>query len=210
MEYKPKIKISAFAIAVAALLAGAQTPVNVNAAEKAPASAPAQERYLLHIEVPEIAIYEKPDTGSLVVGRLEQGIEVEADRKSGDWYRIKRRSGEDGWVQNTVRATGPVMVVRPFPPDTRLAYEAANIDPRVPESLPREKIEAQAAAQKLEQPAIDRSRPQGFNIEPRVPLIDRKRITPTSPLFLSEEMPIRDRWRLVKALGLLPYDPLDP
>ena len=185
-------------------------PVSAPAAAVAKAEASAPERYLLHVEVPEIAIYDKPNAADLVVGRLEQGTEVEADRKSGDWYRIKRRSGEEGWVLNETRTTGPLMRVRPFPADGRIAYEAAATDPRVAESLPPEKAAELAEARKAEEPAIDRSRPQGIVLEPRVPLIDRKRVTPTSPLYLSEEMPVRDRWRLVKSLGLLPYNPFDP
>ena len=185
-------------------------PVSAPAAAVAKAEASAPERYLLHVEVPEIAIYDKPNAADLVVGRLEQGTEVEADRKSGDWYRIKRRSGEEGWVLNETRTTGPLMRVRPFPADGRIAYEAAATDPRVAESLSPEQAAELAEARKAEEPAIDRSRPQGIVLEPRVPLIDRKRVTPTSPLYLSEELPVRDRWRLVKALGLLPYNPFDP
>ena len=185
-------------------------PVSAPAAAVAKAEASAPERYLLHVEVPEIAIYDKPNAADLVVGRLEQGTEVEADRKSGDWYRIKRRSGEEGWVLNETRTTGPLMRVRPFPADGRIAYEAAATDPRVAESLSPEQAAELAEARKAEEPAIDRSRPQGIVLEPRVPLIDRKRVTPTSPLYLSEEMPVRDRWRLVKSLGLLPYNPFDP
>ena len=188
----------------------AQAPVSEPAAAVAKPEASAPERYLLHVEVPQVAIYDQPDTAALVVGRLEQGIELAADQKNGDWYRIKRRSGEDGWVLNETRTTGPLMRVRPFPADGRIAYEAAATDPRVAESLPPEKAAELAEARKTEEPAIDRSRPQGIVLEPRVPLIDRKRVTPTSPLYLSEELPIRDRWRLVKALGLLPYNPLDP
>jgi hypothetical protein len=209
MEYKlPTLRMAH--VLVLAALAAAMPVWTASAAEPAAAVTPAPERYLLHVEVPEIAIYEKPNTAALVVGRLEQGIEIEADRKTGDWYRIKRISGEEGWVLNETRATGPLMVVRPFPEGARIAYEAAATDPRVPESLPPGKVAADAEAAKAEEPAIDRSRPQGIRLEPRLPLIDRNRVRPVSPLYLSEEMPVRDRWRLVKSLGLLPYDILDP
>ncbi len=188
---------------------GAQAPAPAaNSASARPSASP--ERFLLHVEVPEILIYENPDATALVVGRLEQGIEIEADQKTGEWYRIKRISGEEGWVLNAPAATGMSMVVRPFPADRRIAYEEAVRDPRVQQSLPPEKIAEIAEAKKTEEPAVERKRPQGAPIEPRLPVIDPSRVQPPSPLYLSEELPIRDRWRIVKSLGLLPYKPLDP
>ncbi len=200
-------------LALAALAVFLPAPVCAQAQAPATTDAPARpgaERFLLHVEVPEVLIYEKPDAAASVVGRLEQGIEVAADQKTGDWYRIKRVSGEEGWVLNATLATGAAMVVRPFPADRHIAYEAGSADPRVPQSLPPEKLAEQAEASKMEEPRIERQRPQGAPIEPRLPLIDPSRVVPPSPLYLSEELPIRDRWRLVKSLGLLPYKPLDP
>ena len=176
----------------------------------APAPGLATERFLLHVEVPEIPIYETPDASDLVIGWLEQGIEIEADQQSGDWYRIKRSSGEMGWVLNATVATGLAIMVRPFPADRRIAYEAASTDPRVPQSLPPETLAQQAEARRTETPPIERRRPRGAPLEPRLPLLDPTRVVPPSPLYRSEELPVRDRWRLVKALGLLPYEPLDP
>lgn len=173
-------------------------------------SSSADARYLLHVEVAEVLIYDKPSASALVVGRLEQGIEVEADLKTGNWYRIKRASGEAGWVLNTTVVTGAVISVRPFPADRRIAYEAGAVNPRVPQSLPPDKLAEQTEASKAETSRIDRQRPQGTTIEPRFPLIDPSRVEPPSPLYRSEEIPIRDRWRIVKSLGLLPYKPLDP
>jgi len=216
MEYKYRLRsTAALSVLVLVALAAAGMPGQLCAQAQVPAmaaapAASAADRYLLQVEVPEVLIYEKPDTASLVVGRLEQGIEVEADRKSGDWYRIKRASGEEGWVLNAAGATGAAMVVRPFPADHRIAYEAASVDPRVPQSLPPEKLAERVEASKAEALAIERRRPQGAPLEPRLPIIDPSRVQPPSPLYRSEELPIRDRWRLVKALGLLPYKPLDP
>jgi hypothetical protein len=201
------------AMALAVLALGLPAQVCAQVAEPAAAPAPASvapERYLLHVEVPEVLIYEQPDAAALVVGRLEQGIEVAADEKRGEWYRIKRLTGDDGWVLNAATSTGVAMVVRPFPADLRIAYEAGAPDPRVPESVPAEKLAEQAEAAKSAEPSVDRQRPQGAPIEPRLPIIDPTRVKPPSPLYMSEEVPVRDRWRLVKELGLLPYKPLDP
>ncbi len=171
----------------------------------APAFSSASDaRFLLQVEVREVLIYDKPSTGALVIGRLEQGIEVEADLKTGEWFRIKRAVGDEGWVLNSTVATGQALAVRPFPADFRLAYEAGAADPRAKQSLPAGKVAAQA------EPGLQRQRPQGSTIEPRFPLIDPSRVEPPSPLFRSEEIPIPDRWRLVKALGLLPYKLIDP
>jgi hypothetical protein len=171
----------------------------------APAFSSASDgRFLLQIEIREVLIYDKPSTGALVVGRLEQGAEVEADLKTGEWFRIKRANGDEGWVLNSTGVTGQAMGVRPFPADRRLAYEAGVADPRVKQSLPADKV-----AEKTES-GLQRQRPQGSTIEPRFPLIDPARVEPPSPLFRSEEIPIPDRWRLVKALGLLPYKLIDP
>ncbi len=168
-------------------------------------SSAADVRYLLHVEVPSVLIYDKPSISGLVVGRLEQGVEVEANLKTGEWYRLRRASGEEGWVLNATGATGAAISVRPFPIDRRIAYEAGATDPRVPQSLPPGK-EVPVPAE----PRIDRQRPQGTTLEPRFPLIDPSRVEAPSPLYRSEEIPIPDRWRLVQALGLLPYKLIDP
>ena len=190
----------------------AQAPVAAPVQEtQQSAKPPAADRWLLHVEIPELAIYEKPDAQSLVVGQLEQGIEIEADEKSGDWYRIKRLNGEIGWVLNAKTPTNTTaMTVRPFPADRRLAYDVATKDPRIEESLSPEQKEARQLAAQSEQDKLNRERPAGAPIEPRIPLIDPKQVPPPSPMFKSDELPIRDRWRLVKALGLLPYNILDP
>ncbi|MDP2241609.1 MAG: SH3 domain-containing protein [Burkholderiales bacterium] len=213
MEYNRRRRFAARALALAALAVCLPAPLcvraQVPAADTAPV-APMAERYLLHVEVPEVPIYEKPDATALLVGRLEQGVEVEADRKTGDWYRIKRASGEEGWVLNATVATGTAILVRLFPADRRIDYQAGSVDPRVPQSVPPGKLAERTEASKTEEPRVERRRPQSNTLEPRLPLIDPSRVVPPSPLYLSEEMPVRDRWRLVKSLGLLPYKPLDP
>ena len=171
----------------------------------APAFSSASDmRFLLQVEVREVLIYDKPSVSALVVGRLEQGVEVEADLKTGEWFRIKRASGDEGWVLNTLVTTGPAIAVRPFPADRRLAYEAGAADPRTKQSLPPDTVAEQSGS------GLTSQRPQGNTIEPRFPLIDPSRVEPPSPLYRSEEIPIPDRWRLVKALGLLPYKLIDP
>lgn len=173
-------------------------------------SSAAAVRYLLQVEVPVVPIYDKPSSSALVVGRLEQGSEIEADLKTGEWYRIRRGSGDDGWVLNATIATGASISVRPFPEDRRIDYGAAGVDPRVAQSLSPEKSSEQAEASKSDEARLNRQRPQGATLEPRLPLIDPSRVEPASPLYRSEEIPVPDRWRIVKSLGLLPYKPLDP
>ncbi len=154
----------------------------------------------MQVGVPVVLIYDKPNVTAPVVGRLEQGSEIEAVQKSGDWYRIKRVSGEEGWVYNSTGKSNVAMAVRPFPADRRIGYESDSGNSRVP----------QAEKDKTGDSGIERRRPQEAALEPRLPLIDPSRVEPPSPLYLSEELPIRDRWRLVQALGLLPYKLFDP
>ena len=173
-------------------------------AKYAPAfSSAVESRFLLQIEVPVVPIYDKPSLGAVVLGRLEQGTEIEADLKSGDWYRIRRAAGGEGWVLNALAGAGSSFAVRPFPADRRIAGSTST-DPRAPQSLPPDTLVERA------EDRLDRVRPQGNSIEPRFPLVDPSRVEPPSPLYRSEEIPVRDRWRLVQALGLLPYKLIDP
>ena len=213
MAYSPALTLGALAVMAACSCGPAWAQASAPATpppRTAVPPQPAAERYLLHVEVPEVSIHEKPDANSRVVARLEQGVEIEADRKSGDWYRVRRASGDEGWVLNATLATGPVMTVRPFPGDGRIAYEAGALDPRAPQSLTPEQLAEREKAAKEAEPGIERQRPQGTTLEPRLPLIDPSRVTPPSPLYQADEIPIRDRWRLMQSLGLLPYNKLDP
>lgn len=182
-----------------------QTAVSAEPAKGEP------ERFLVQVLVPSIAAYEKPDATLPVIALVEQGTELAADQKQGDWYRVKRAGGGDAWILNAATGTGASLGIRPFPKDRRIAYEVGQQDPRRAESLSKEQ-RAQEAADKehIDETAVARSRPQGAPLEPRLPIIDPSQVEPPSPLVRREEIPIRDRWRLVKALKLLPYNPLDP
>lgn len=184
-------------------------PKPVAAVEPAAVSPPLH--YLVQVLVSSLAVYEKPDVTRPVIARVEQGVELDADLKQGDWYRVKRASGGEAWVLNAATETGFTLGIRPFPKDRRIAYEVGQLDPRRSESLTKEQAAEKAAnKQRVEETAVARSRPQGAPIEPRLPIIDPSQVEPPSPLISLPEIPLRDRWRLVKALKLLPYDPFDP
>jgi len=157
------------------------------AAAPDPAAAQGQ-RHLLLVEQVRLPIYLQPSTEADVVGRAEQGTELESDLRQGDWFRIPRLSGEPGWVRHQVMATGESFSVRAVAAGDQLL----------------------AGGRGEPSGAVDRARPQGAPIEPSVALIDPARVPAPSPLHQGESLPVRDRWRLVEALGLLPYDPLDP
>ena len=97
---RPTMRVLALAVAFALpCCVAAQTPQAGGAVPSVPSSAdrhlldawmsryaPAfssasDGRFLLQIEIREVLIYDKPSTGALVVGRLEQGAEEEADLK---------------------------------------------------------------------------------------------------------------------------------
>ncbi len=143
-----------------------------------------QQRYLIQVLVPQAPLHEKPDPESAVVGRAEQGTQLEADERLGEWYRVRRTGLEPAWIFNGPTLTGNTLDVRPFPTDSRIA------------TAPPEDLE--------------RRRPQGDRLEPRLPVIDPSKVSPPTPYDLREEVPVRDRWRIVKQLGLLPYDIRDP
>jgi hypothetical protein len=193
------------------------TPLTLAAAAQSapasPATAPktapasASERYLIQVLVPQAALHETPDPDSPVIGRVEQGAQLEADARSGEWYRVRRVGAEPAWILNAPVPTGSALAVSPFPANLRLGVEAAGQDPRAPQSLTPEE---RAAAEKSAENGIQRRRPQGQRLEPRLPLIDPSQVSPPTPFALREEMPVIDRWRIVKGLGLMPYDLRDP
>ncbi len=145
-------------------------------------------RYLLLVEDPQLPIRREPATAADVVGVAEQGSELESDLQQGEWYRIRRSSGQPGWVRHVKGATGESLSMRCVPQADRVLSASASTPPD----------------------QLERARPQGAPIEPSVALIDPSRVPPPSALHQGESLPVRDRWRLVEALNLLPYDPLDP
>ena len=180
-----------------------QAPANNEAA------AVSNPRYLVQVLLPNIPVYASPDATQPVIARAEQGAELEADLQQGDWYRVKRAGGDAAWILNAPTATGPTLGVQPFPLDRRIAG-VGKLDPRRAESLTPEQAAEAAANQRREENAVARNRPQGAPLEPRLPVIDPSKVEPPSPFLRREEIPVRDRWRIVQALKLLPYDPLDP
>jgi len=190
--------------ASAAALEGRALAAATPAAAAAPA---ATERFLVQVLVTRAPLHEKPDAESPVIGRVEQGVQLEADAKSGEWYRVRRVGAPPAWILNAVGPTGASLAVAPFPADSRLGTEAAGRDPRVPQSLTPEE---RAAAEKSADAGLDRARPQGQRLEPRLPVIDPSKVSAPTPYALREEVPVIDRWRILKGLGLMPYDVRDP
>ena len=191
------------------LLKLAQAASQSSAAQEVATDVPAH--YLVQVLVPRLAAYEKPDVTQPIIAQLEVGIELDANLKQGDWYRVKRAGGGEVWILNAVTETGFTLDIRPFPKDRRIAYEVGQLDPRRAESLSKEQLAAAVVDKaRIQEGAVDRKRPQGAPIEPRLPIIDPNLVEAPSPLLSRVSIPIRDRWRLVKALNLLPYNPLDP
>ena len=153
------------ACAVPALaMAGAiETPT---ATQSAGASAKSEERFLVQILVTRAPLHETPDADAPVIGQVEQGTQLEADQRRGEWYRVLRAGAEPAWILNAPTPTGTALAVSPFPAGRRIDTEAARRDPRAPESLPKEKLA------KRDEPDVERRRPQGERLEPRLPLIE--------------------------------------
>jgi hypothetical protein len=177
------------------LLAGDPRPQS-SSASSATVAAPA-ERYLVQVLIPSAPLHESPNADSAVVGQAEQGVQLEADLRSGEWYRVRRTSGAPAWILNRATEIGPALAVSAFPADGRLGDESTA---KALSAAP-----ARAADDDLE-----RRRPQGERLEPRLPVIDPNQVSPPTPFDVRTDVPVRDRWRILKGLGLLPYDMLDP
>src|SRR5688500_11486805 len=80
------------------VLAG--TPANKPSAVK-----PATERQLIQVLVPLAPLHEKPDADSPVIGQVEQGTQLEADARVGEWYRVLRSGAEPAWILNAQTPT---------------------------------------------------------------------------------------------------------
>jgi hypothetical protein len=57
---------------------------------------------------------------------------------------------------------------------------------------------------------IERRRPQGVPVEPKLPVIDPSQVSPPEPWMRRESLPVRDRWRILRSLEMLPYKSWDP
>lgn len=161
---------------------------------------PQPERYLLQVAQPLVAVYQEPDSTQPIIAQLEQGMRVEGDMKraggqAGQWYRVKLNRGDIGWVLNAPTEQGDTLIVQAFPADQNLPPK---VDPASPD------------ATLAEQSVIDRGRPQGAPIEPALPVIDPQQVEPPTRWVQREEVPVPDRWRIMKTLGLLPYQAWDP
>jgi hypothetical protein len=191
----------------AALLACAQlglAPVALagTATEAEPASSaakPTASRRLVQVLVPRAQLHERPDTDSPVIGQVEQGTQLESDEQSGDWYRVLRTGAAPAWILNAATPTGPTLAVGPLAPGARVDVDAARRDPLQP---------PEAVAKR--DPDLERRRPAGARLEPRLPVIDPTQVSPPTPFDPRIDMPVADRWRILKSLGLLPYKLYDP
>jgi SH3-like domain-containing protein len=171
------------------------------------------QRRLVQVLVPAALVYPVPATGWPAVARVEQGTHLECDEKRGDWYRVRLRDRSYGWLFNAPAGSTHTLVALPFPIDRHIAGD-------VPDPVTQQhQLAANDAAMRSDAeqvPAVaaeaplPRRRPQSVPLEPRLPIIDAQQVPPPSPYLTRESTPVRDRWRIVKSLGLLPYDRRDP
>jgi SH3-like domain-containing protein len=168
----------------------------------------------VQVVAPSIEIRDEPILAAPVTGRAEVGVEMEANARLGDWYRVRRADGRVGWVLNAESAAGSPLSITPFPPGRRLAYERMrdleHAQPPTP-GEPAQSADASVVAEPAPpQPSLQRSRPQGVRLEPRLPTIDPALVPPPAAHDLRQSVPVRDRWRILQAAKILPYDPIDP
>src|SRR5688572_20582748 len=189
-------------------LAASQSSSAAAISSDTPAGSATTGRFLIQVLVPKALLYAEQNLEALVVGQVEQGALLEADTKLGEWYRVKRVGTDPAWIFNAVVETGMSLAVLPFPAKSRIDVGAANRDPRATLGLSAEELAARAGPR--DQGDVERRRPQGEPLEPRLPLIDPSQVSSPTPFDPRGEVPLRDRWRILKALKLLPYDLRDP
>lgn len=148
------------------------------------AKVPESLRRLVQVLAPRLPLRAAPEPAAAIVGSAETGVELEADARLGDWYRVRRADGSNAWILNEETPAGPALAVNPLPPGRQAAYERADAD--------------------------GARRPQGSDLEPRLPVIDPGQVSPPTPYDARESLPVRDRWRLARSLGLLRYRLSDP
>jgi SH3-like domain-containing protein len=182
---------------------------------RAPEAPVDTQRRLVQVLVPTLPVYAVPASGWPAIARVEQGTHLESDEKRGEWYRVRLRDGSHGWVMHAPAGSTHSVVAQLFPSERRIVAAPPDQPPRQHQAqldVPAQaasSAEAEAAAGALEE-SVPRRRPQGAPLEPRLPIVDPQQVPPPSPLIAHESVPVRDRWRIVKSLGLLPYDKRDP
>ena len=155
-------------------------------------------RFLIQVLVLSVAVRERAEATAPAIAQAGQGAQFEADASMGRWYRVLRVDGSKGWIFNASLAQGDTLAVHPLP-EVRHAAEPTIVSPVAGE-----------ASTIADAPGLERRRPQGEPLEPRLPVIDPAQVPPPSPWVRRETLPVPDRWRIVKSLGLLPYNRWDP
>ena len=122
---------------------------------------------LVQVVAPRLPLRAAPEATAAVVGSVETGVELEANARVGDWYRVRRADGSEAWVLNADTPTGPALAVNPLPPGRQVAAQRAGDE--------------------------DARRPQGSDLEPRLPVFDPSRVSPPTLYDARESLPVRDR-----------------
>src|SRR5262245_11881985 len=150
--------------APSAAAAQAGKPAKSKPATPTRSATPALEtgRYLVQVLADEVDLHEGPLATEPVIARAARGTYFEADARAGDWYRVRRARGGQAWILDAVRREDRTITVSPWPGDARLDYGAV-----APESE-----------------GLERRRPQGTPLEPRLSLIDPARVASPAALAL--------------------------
>jgi hypothetical protein len=156
-------------------------------------------RFLIQVLVLSVAVRERADAAAPVVAQAGQGTQFEADASMDGWYRVQRADGSRGWIFNAPLAQGDTLSVQPLPAGRQVGTAPITVSPVV--------VETNTVR---DETGLERRRPQGEPLEPRLPVIDPTQVPPPLPWVRRETLPVPDRWRIVQSLGLLPYNRWDP
>src|SRR6202795_4085542 len=83
----------------------------VKLGEPAPPLQSADGRYGIQVLASTVNVHAEATSGSPVLAQLQQGARLEADQRSGNWYRIHLADGRSGWIDYAVGKTNPNFAV---------------------------------------------------------------------------------------------------
>ena len=190
------------------------------AAEPAPQAAPQADSGPPNANVRQAEVTARanlragPGTNHPVRAVIAKGERVQVLGRQGAWLNVRRightAPAQDGWMFSRLLRMLPRAESDRGQAQRRAAgsAEEGTDQPSIPDrASPGEETNRVAEADAA---SLARARPGGRPIEWTAPAASPSQVPAPEPALPRELLPMPDRWRIVKSLGLLRYDPWDP